>query len=858
MVNENSISDDYFQCVSPITKEQFHGLYTFCDAILIEGGSRHVKKIGLLAFLCNIRHGLSDEFINLLFRFVSENIGFGAITHENFIAAHVPAFANILHNDTPNITRVIAYIDGTYPYVPKSCNFRILRQTFSAHKHRYLIKPVSVVAPGGYIVAIQGPYFADARNNDALSLSVGSSSFLPRMPMHPIRKSIFKFFEHLIAIYYIDHLGDFYRIAGALFIRAPAMRYHPLIEMEDCNANLVNAMLIKANEVNVVKARVEKFGLGNRMVRLDAAELADFPHLDFGYLKEITCGRMDQTNKTLFSWIDYGIFGSMLSGSVVMGVYFACTRKERDTVDDYFQGGKTMKVLPIGLSLIASEIGINTLLAAPVEIYRFGANYVWLIASTMIECFIGYHLFLKVFFKLQISSVYEYLHLRFDKKLALMTSFLNLLQLLFLCSLVTYVPSLAFAQVSGANIILTAIVTSSLCIFYTTIGGFKAVVWSDMLQLFIMVASFLVILCTGISAINGFDVLWDTSIKGHRLDIFDFDPTLRDSFSSVLIGGTFYWLSLTVQPNGVQKFLSVPNPGDVKKVAAIFAGGVALIHVLAVLTGLLLYTKYWNCDPIISKQISTYDQLVPFFVMDISGKLVGYPGIFVAGVFSAGLSTLSATLNTMSAVIYEDFVSRFVPNHFLQRRRSALLKSIVMVCGLLSIFLVFVLQEAEGIFPLFVGLTSISVGPTLGLFVLGVLIPMANSKGACYGGFVGIISSSYIFIQNQRNSTDYLFLKPISAEGCNSTFYHDTTLIKVDLPFFLHRISFWYNTLIGSTVTVVVGVVVSCCTKHDKVKISKDLFCPLIHRFIQNQEEDRNQTELTLLKSESNECSNKI
>ncbi|KAF5289067.1 hypothetical protein FQR65_LT11927 [Abscondita terminalis] len=100
-------------------------------------------------------------------------------------------------------------------------------------------------------------------------------------------KSIFKFFEHLIAIHYIDHLGDFYRIAEALINRC-----HPLIEMKGCNADLENAMLTKANEVNVVKARVEHFGLRNRhagWVRLDSAEVADFPHLDLRYLKEITC-----------------------------------------------------------------------------------------------------------------------------------------------------------------------------------------------------------------------------------------------------------------------------------------------------------------------------------------------------------------------------------------------------------------------------------------------------------------------------------------------------------------------------------------------------------------------------------------
>ncbi|EFN69791.1 hypothetical protein EAG_03885, partial [Camponotus floridanus] len=139
--------------------------------------------------LCKMR--LSDEFLCAMFqyssrqatslavatvrqslmqRFVPTNIGFDAITREDYIARHVTQFANELYNPDPLTPRVIAIVDGTYTYIPKSTNFRALRQSYSIHKGRHLIKPVLIVAPDGWILNIQGPYFSDHRNNDAAIL----------------------------------------------------------------------------------------------------------------------------------------------------------------------------------------------------------------------------------------------------------------------------------------------------------------------------------------------------------------------------------------------------------------------------------------------------------------------------------------------------------------------------------------------------------------------------------------------------------------------------------------------------------------------------------------------------------------
>ncbi|KAK4876634.1 hypothetical protein RN001_009140 [Aquatica leii] len=534
----------------------------------------------------------------------------------------------------------------------------------------------------------------------------------------------------------------------------------------------------------------------------------------------------------LFSWLDYIVFGSMLGISVIIGIYFALCGNRQNSADEYLKGGKTMKVLPIAVSLIASQIATSTLLAVPSDVYRFGANYLWLGVATLFMCFLGYHIFLPVFFKLQITSVFEYLHLRFNKTVRIVASFFNLLGMFIYCPIVIYIPSLAFAQVTQGNPLVIACISCAICIFYTTIGGFRAVVWTDTLQFIIMALSFFLLFCIGLSAINGFKVLWNTSIEGHRLDIFDFsfDPTLRDSFGAIMIGGTFYWLTITcVDPVCVQKFLSVPTLSDVKKVIVIYAFSVASIHVLSALTGLLMYAKYWNCDPFSAKKIFNSDQLVPYFVMDVAGNIPGYSGVFMAGVFSAGLSTLSASLNTMSAIIYEDFVSLFISKNISQARVTTILKTIVVVTGTIATVLVFALKNINGIFPVYTGIYAATLGPTLGLFFLGVLVPLANSKGALYGSLTGIIFILFVFIQNQRHQSDaYLgqFLKPISTDGCNVSLTNNATKIEVpgDLPFFLYRISFWFNTFMGTMVTVVVGIIISWFTKHDKIPVSETYY----------------------------------
>lgn len=175
-------------CIAPINKQQFEELLKYCDPVLQNGKLRYVSRKNLLVFLCKMKQGLSDNFLKIIFdysnrqtvssvvtyvrtsllqRFVPTNIGPKSITRQEFIMQHVTEFANELYNPQPEEPRAVAVIDSTYAYIHKSNNFRVLRQSYSVHKNRHLLKPTLVVAPDGYILMIFGPYFSDAQNNDA-------------------------------------------------------------------------------------------------------------------------------------------------------------------------------------------------------------------------------------------------------------------------------------------------------------------------------------------------------------------------------------------------------------------------------------------------------------------------------------------------------------------------------------------------------------------------------------------------------------------------------------------------------------------------------------------------------------------
>lgn len=144
--------------------------------------------------------------------------------------------------------------------------------------------------------------------------------------------------------------------------------------------------------------------------------------------------------------------------------------------------------------------------------------------------------------------------------------------------------------------------------------------------------------------------------------------------------------------------------------------------------GLIMYSKYATCDPFTTGAVERTDQLLPYFIMDVASNIPGLPGLFIAGIFCAGLSTLSAHLNCLAGTMYEDFISKWIAPGATEKKISYILKAIVAVAGIVCTLLVYVIERLGGILQLSMSFNGICTGPLLGIFTLGALFPQASSK----------------------------------------------------------------------------------------------------------------------------------
>ena len=184
----DSYSDEDLLNMTGLSKEQFMDLYQYIQPHIRNTPARtSLTTLGL--FLFKMKSGLSNKFLSTLFgiskasvrraihsvrqvlmlKFVPSNLGFSHVSREDVLHKHTRALAQSLLAE--NDGQAILVLDGTYIYINKSNNFQFQRRSYSVHKGRPLVKPMIIVSTTGYYVSVLGPYFADAKNNDASILN---------------------------------------------------------------------------------------------------------------------------------------------------------------------------------------------------------------------------------------------------------------------------------------------------------------------------------------------------------------------------------------------------------------------------------------------------------------------------------------------------------------------------------------------------------------------------------------------------------------------------------------------------------------------------------------------------------------
>jgi SSS family transporter len=475
---------------------------------------------------------------------------------------------------------------------------------------------------------------------------------------------------------------------------------------------------------------------------------------------------------THFGILDYSIFVAYLVASLLVGLLFV---KEQTTIRSYFLANRDMGFIVLGISILAALFSGISYLAIPGEVSVNGVAFFLVILSFFIATPIATIIFLPMFYRSRFYTAYQYLEERFSVIIRMMASSLFILRVLLWLALATYAPALALEAVTGMPLWFTIICTGVITTVYTTFGGMKAVIWTDVMQFGVLVVGQIVILVTAALAVP--DGFWGAIDIGRQHGKFDvslsLDPTVRVTLWGALIGGAFLNLvQMATDQVSVQRYLTASSLRESQR--SLWLKLLLIIPVIGIfyLTGLVLFAFYHiKGDPMASGAITSMDQILPYFV--INELPAGMPGLLIGAVYAASMSTISAGLNSMTTATIIDFYYRLSPSaaKATDVKQLRLAKALTLMYGVLVIVIAFQVDKLGTMLEASNKIIGLVGGPLLGLFLLGMLSRRANTPGAVAGWVAGIA-----------------ILIPVC---------------------FYSQISFLWYTLIGLLVTLVIGWCVS-------------------------------------------------
>ncbi|XP_015913589.1 putative sodium-dependent multivitamin transporter isoform X1 [Parasteatoda tepidariorum] len=577
---------------------------------------------------------------------------------------------------------------------------------------------------------------------------------------------------------------------------------------------------------------------------------------------------MDGVKIGLGIW-DYVMFSLMLIISAAIGVYFRFRGNKQKTTDEYLLAGKDMPILPVAFSIMASFMSATAIIGTPMEVYYFGIQMAYTCVSYIIGMTISAYTTLPVYFEMGASTIYEYAERRFGKHTRTLTSSSFILQMILFMSVVLYAPALALSAVTNMSMWVSIVSVGVVCTFYCTIGGMKAVLWTDVFQSFLMFFGVIAILikgCIDVGIGNAIQIAKD----GGRIALPSFDLSFYKRYTAwnILIQGVIVAVSLfSANQIQVQRLLTLKN---IKRSRwALFSSypiSIAL-YLMICFVGVVLYAYFSKCDPLSPPNNPIYkgDQLLPYFMMISLENYPGLAGICICGIFSASLSTVSSCVNSLTVVTMQDLIRPFVLSKNLSEiKLSIIAQLITFFYGLLCIALTFVFASVGSLVQLSVTVFGCLGGPVLAVFLLGMFTTRSNEKGVIIGFLIGMGISSWIGFGIVAYSTKHDAL-PVSIEGCpkvnssiminflNATEYADSsnshanyiagfenkTDIKVENDnteyiFPLYRISFMWTVAVGFFLTYIIGyfssIIINIVNGETK-EVSPELISPIMKCF---------------------------
>ena len=374
--------------------------------------------------------------------------------------------------------------------------------------------------------------------------------------------------------------------------------------------------------------------------------------------------------------IDYIIIIVYLVGFLGIGYFF----KENKDSKDYFLGGQSMGWFPLSLSTMATQLSAISFISAPAFVgLKEGGGLQWLTYEFGVPLAMAFLLIalIPTLYTSGIVSVYEYLEKRFDASSRLLISFVFQVSRSVATGVMVYTMALILQATVGVDFWVSILIIGVITMIYSFQGGMRAVIWGDVVQMLILFVGIILCLGYGISELGGFENFL-TNVDKDRLTAVDFskwgfnnaDQNDEFGFWPMVLGGFFLYASYYgTDQTQTQRLLSAKGMGTIKKLLlanGLFRFPITLTYcIMGLVLGTLLFQDIGfqeMMDSVYQTNISSLegkkaDLMVPVFIIKYLPN--GIIGILIVAIMSAAMSSLSSTVNSLSAVTLEDFIKRF-------------------------------------------------------------------------------------------------------------------------------------------------------------------------------------------------------
>jgi sodium-coupled monocarboxylate transporter 8/12 len=444
----------------------------------------------------------------------------------------------------------------------------------------------------------------------------------------------------------------------------------------------------------------------------------------------------------VFTALDYALLGLYFLILTAIGAKFY---RRSSRASEFFVGGRSMAWLPVAISVIASDTSAITLLGNPGYAYVDDIKLILYILAYTVAAWLVIVIFLPFYCRLNFYTAYEYLEGRFDVRVRCIASGLFLLIRGAHVSIAMYAPAIVLTLVSRMPLPGSILLMGIIATLYTTMGGIRAVIWTDVMQFCIVLAGVVFTFFLTIKRVHGgIPAILQIGSQYGKWQLWDFSLNLTSSttFWAMFLGGIVLALATVGTDQAVlQRYFTAKSAQECSRSLKAYSIILIPYNLALVLMGVFLFAFYHQ-HPDLAKGMPSADSVLAYFAVHQLPRLLAT--LLMASIFAASMGVMSAGINSLSTCSVVDFYRRIWKREasdaeFVRAGRTfTVLWGAFTTVGALYAGRLGRLALAFGKIQGFVG------GVMLGIFLLGIFSRRTNALGAIGGSAVGMACVCYL------------------------------------------------------------------------------------------------------------------